>query len=110
MQNLAATTDRLNVLLGRIEHGDYPDRARLEETLTDGYAWALELDAECGRLERRISADAERLADESSEERVRELASLARLLTQRRHERDELRDLLVVLRGRARGAREAQVA
>jgi hypothetical protein len=107
MQNLAATTDQINVLLDRIERGDYPDRARLEETLTDGYAWALKLDAECGKLERRISANAERLAEESNEERARELSALARLLTRRRHERDALRNLLVVLRT---GAQEARVA
>lgn len=108
MANLASTTDRINGLLDRIERGDYPERARLEETLTDGYAWALELDAECGRLERRISANAELLAQESSEERARELAALARLLTHRRSERDSLRNLLVALRSGA--AQEARVA
>jgi hypothetical protein len=107
LQNLSSTTQRINVLLERIERGDYPERARLEETLTDGYAWALKLDAECGRLERRISADAEQLAHESSEERVRELSTLACLLTNRRRERDSLRNLLVVLRS---GAQEARVA
>jgi hypothetical protein len=107
MQNLAATTDRINVLLDRIGQGDYPDRARLEETLTDGYALALELDAECGKLERRISANAEQLAEESTEQLARELSTLARILTRRRHERDALRNLLVVLRS---GAQEARVA
>jgi hypothetical protein len=107
MQNLDSTTDRINVLLERIERGDYPERARLEETLTDGYAWALKLDAECGRLERRISAGAEQLAQEASEERARELSTLARLLTHRRRERDSLRNLLVVLRS---GVQEARVA
>ena len=106
-QNLATTTDRINMLLERIERGDYPDRARLEDTLTDGYAWALTLDAECGKLERRISANAEQLAQESTEERARELSTLARLLTRRRRERDALRDLLVVLRS---VAQEAHVA
>ena len=108
MANLASTTDRINALLARIERGDYPERARLEETLTDGYAWALKLDAECGRLERLISANAEQLAQESSEERARELSALARLLTHRRSERDSLRNLLVALRSGA--AQEARVA
>jgi hypothetical protein len=31
---LATVTERINVLLARIERGDYPDRARLEDTLT----------------------------------------------------------------------------
>jgi hypothetical protein len=98
MKNLASTTDRINILLDEIERGDYPERARIEETLTDGYAWALTLDAECGRLERRISANAEQLAQESNEERARELSALARLLTRKRRERDSLRSLLGVLR------------
>jgi hypothetical protein len=107
MANLASTTDRITSLLDRIERGDYPDRARLEETLTDGYAWALKLDAECGRLEQRISLNAEQLAHESTEELARELSALARLLTHKRRERDSLRNLLVVLRS---GAQEARVA
>jgi hypothetical protein len=107
MRNLASTTDRINGLLERIERGDYPERARLEETLTDGYAWALELDAECARLERRIAANAEALAQDSNEERTRELSGLARLLNRRRRERDSLRELLAVLRS---GAQEARVA
>ena len=48
---LAAITERINVLLDRLERGDYPDRAKLEDTLTEGYACALSLDAECDRIE-----------------------------------------------------------
>jgi hypothetical protein len=107
MPNLASTTDRINILVDRIESGDYPDRARVEETLTEGYAWALTLDAECGRLERRISANAEQLANGSNEEQARELSALARLLTHRRQERDILRSRLARLRT---GVREAPVA
>jgi hypothetical protein len=110
MSNLASTTDRINALLDRIERGDYPDRARLEETLTDGYAWALKLDAECGRLERRISVNAAQLADETSEETARELSALARLLSRRRDERDALRRLLVVLKSGAAQEAKAGVA
>lgn len=98
MGNLATTTDRVKALLDRIEQGDRPDRARLEETLTDGYAWALNLDAECRRLERRISVNAAQFAEESSEERARELSCLARMLTCRRRELDSLRALLAGLR------------
>jgi hypothetical protein len=107
MPSLATTTDRINVLLERMASGDDLERDPLEETLTDGYAWALELDAECGRLERLISAKAEKLAYESSEEQARELSTLARLLASRRGERDSLRELLAGLRS---GVREARVA
>jgi hypothetical protein len=107
MPSLATTTDRINVLLERISSGDHLEREPLEETLTDGYAWALELDAECGRLERRISAGAERLAYEAGEEEARELSALARLLTCKRRELHSLRELLAGLRA---GAQRARVA
>jgi hypothetical protein len=107
MPSLAATTDRINVLLERMASGDYVEREPLEETLTDGYAWALELDAECGRLERRISVQAERLAHEAGEEQARELSALARLLTCKRRELHSLRELLAGLRT---GVQQARVA
>jgi hypothetical protein len=105
--DLASITDRIHVLLARIERGDYPDQARLEDTLTDGYAWALSLDAECDRLERRISEHAAELSAGSSVEQARELSGLARLLAHRRRELDALRDLLAVLRA---GVQEVRVA
>jgi hypothetical protein len=104
---LAAVTDRLHSLLDGIEHGEKPEREHVEATLTDGYACALYLDAECRRLETNISENAAHLAEESSEERARELSALARLLVRRRRERDSLRDLLAVLQT---GVREARVA
>jgi hypothetical protein len=106
-QDLASITDHIHVLLARIERGDYPDQARLEDTLTDGYAWALSLDAECDRLERRISEHAAQLSADSTVEQARELSALARLLARRRRELDSLRDLLAVLRA---GVQEARVA
>ena len=105
--NLAAITDRIHVLLARIERGDYPDQDRLEDTLTDGYAWALSLDAECDRLERRISDHAAQLSADSSVEQARELSALVRLLGRRRRELNALRDLLALLRA---GVQEARVA
>lgn len=104
---LASITDRIHGLLARIERGDYPDQAQLENTLTDGYACALSLDAECDRLQRRISERAARLGGESSVDQARELAALARLLARRRRELEALRDLLAVLRA---GVQEARVA
>jgi hypothetical protein len=103
-KKLASVIDRIHALLAAIERGDQPDRARLEDTLTDGYAWALSLDAECARLERRISEQAAVLSGEKSAE---ELSSLARLLNRRRQQLTELRSLLAVLKD---GVREAKVA
>jgi hypothetical protein len=105
--HLAAVTDRINVLLARLERGDYPDRARLENTLTDGYACALSLDAECHRIERRIAEHAAQVTGDRAEELAQELSALARLLSDRRGELHSLRDLLAVLRA---GVQEARVA
>ena len=104
---LAVVTDRINLLLARLERGDYPDRARLEDTLTDGYACALSLDAECERIERRIAEHAAQLTGDRAEEHAQELSALARLLSDRRTELDSLRDLLALLRA---GVQEARVA
>jgi hypothetical protein len=104
---LATVTDRINLNLARIERGDYPDQAQLEETLTDGYAYALSLDAECDRLERRLSEHAVALDPDSSVEQARELSTLARLLARRRRQLETLRDLLADLRA---GVQEARVA
>jgi hypothetical protein len=106
-QELGSVTDRINLTLARLEQRDYPDRARLEATLTDGYAFALRLDAECDRLERRISEYAAGLGADGGVEQARELSALARLLARRRAELDSLRGLLAVLRA---GVQEAQFA
>jgi hypothetical protein len=107
LNELAPVTDRINALLDQIERGDAPKRASLEETLTDGYACALSLDAECVRIERRISENAAELSGSSGAEWARELSALARLLAHRRRELDALRGLLTVLRT---GVQQARVA
>jgi ABC-type phosphate transport system auxiliary subunit len=52
--------------------------ARIENTLTAGYARALALEAERLRLERRIASIAAELAEDAHDRRMAELASLAR--------------------------------
>jgi hypothetical protein len=104
---LASVTERLHGLIEGIERGDQPGREHIDETLTDGYACALALDAECRRLESRISENAVHLGAESGVEQALELSALARLLTRRRRELDSLRDLLAVLRT---GVHQARVA
>ena len=104
---LAAVIDRINTSLDGLERGDDSDRAGLENTLTDGYAWALALDAECDRLERRISQRAAELGGRDSVEDARDLSTLARQLARRRRELDSLRELLSVLRA---GVQQARVA
>jgi hypothetical protein len=104
---LASIIDRITRLLDEIEAGRHPGRAVVEETLTDGYAWALSLDGECARLERRISDKAVELSEEAGEDQALELCALASLLQRRRAQLVELRDLLAVLRD---GVRESKVA
>jgi hypothetical protein len=104
---LAAVTERIIVLLDQIERGERPDRAGLEHTLTDGYACALWVDAECDRIERHLAEQAAQLTERSGEEHTRQLSSLARLLDRRRRELASLRSLLAGLRT---GVQEARVA
>ena len=106
-QEPETTRSRIETLLAGLERGDSPDRARIESTLTDGYAWALRLDAECDRIERRISERAARLGETGTAAQARELSSLSRLLARRRRELESLRELLALLRA---GFQQAKVA
>ena len=100
---LISVTERIKLLLEELDSGHAPERARLEHTLTDGYAWALKLDGECGRIERRISELATTLACGGDPSATAELPSLARRLARRRRDLEALRSLLATLRaGRAR--------
>jgi hypothetical protein len=104
---LINVTDDINALLEELDDGHAPDRQRLEHTLTDGYAWALKLDGECNRLERRMSELAALLARDNDEDYAGELMRVSRRLTRRRRELVELRQLLAALRA---GRAQARVA
>jgi hypothetical protein len=105
--DLATVTERVIVLLEQIERGEYPDREGLESTLTDGYACALWVDAECDRIERRLTQHAAQLSEASGEEHTRQLSALARLLDRRRRELASLRSLLAGLRSGVQATRVA---
>jgi hypothetical protein len=107
LTKLTSVIERITDVLDEIEAGRHPGRAVVEETLTDGYAWALSLDAECARLERRISDKAVELSEQTGDDRALELSALATLLARRRNQLAELRELLAVLRD---GVREPKVA
>ena len=79
---------------------------RLDETLTTGYANALQLEAERWRIERRIGEVAAE-AGEGDDVRVEELATLARSLRAANEEISALRSLLASLRDRRRALRAA---
>jgi hypothetical protein len=80
---------------------DAPTLARVEETLTEGYAEALALEAERLRLERRLGE----VAREGSADPGAELTSLGRRLTTADGELTRLRALLSSLHDLARAQR-----
>jgi ABC-type phosphate transport system auxiliary subunit len=83
------------------------DVARIERTLTDGYAHALALEAERWRLERRIGEIARLLGHGDTAGRAAELTSLSRRLERVDVELDELRSTLARLRRHADAVRAA---
>jgi hypothetical protein len=80
-----------------------PTLARVEDTLTEGYARALAIEAERWRLERRIGE----VAREGRSDVGEELRSLGTELTRADSELLELRSLLGTLHERARTLRKA---
>ena len=81
--------------------------AYLERTLTDGYAHALELEAERWRLERRMSELAAELQDGNQELKAKELALLSDRLSTNGRLLARLRNTLIALRARATAVRSA---
>jgi hypothetical protein len=82
---------------------DAPTLARLEDTLTEGYARTLALEAERWRLERRIGE----VAREGRTDIGEELKTLGTRLTYADGELTKLRSLLGSLHERARAMRGA---
>jgi hypothetical protein len=79
--------------------------ARIEHTLTDGYARALALEAERMRLERQIGVVAAQLSHGDSARKAAEISALATRLSDADGDLAELRELLQVLRRRAADVR-----
>jgi hypothetical protein len=94
-----AMMQQIEELLG----ADAPTLACLEETLTEGYAQALALEAERWRLERRLGE----MAREGGADVGEELQLLGKRLTNADSALVELRALLGSLHARARSARAA---
>jgi hypothetical protein len=101
--------DQIVELLGLPESGEgAPTLDRLEDTLTDGYARALALDAERWRIERRLSEIAREANGDGAAGTAKELAALSERLTSADGELARLRAVLAVLQQRARGLRSAR--
>jgi hypothetical protein len=100
--------EQINELLNAPTSGaEAPTLARMEDTLTDGYAQALALEAERWRLERRLGEVARAVGGGDGSTFVEELSSLAKRLTSADGELTELRTLLGSLHERTRSARLA---
>jgi hypothetical protein len=77
--------ERIRALIDAIAEGAHLPRNEVEPTLTEGYARALQLDAECLRLEHRI----DRLTREVADGRDVPAGKLSGLL-RRLHETEQL--------------------
>ena len=86
-----------------------PTLACMEDTLTEGYAQALALEAERWRLERRLGEVARTVGDPGPgiSSFAEELSSLAKRLTSADGELTNLRTVLGSLHDRARSMRRA---
>jgi hypothetical protein len=99
----------LSTLLDRIDAalGADLDVDAIEHTLTDGYAYALELEAERLRLERRIGDVARGISQADAADRATELSELSDRLARADGDLLELRGHLTTLRQHADSVRAA---
>jgi hypothetical protein len=105
---LPVLLEQIDELLATSSSAEEPATlARLERTLTDGYAHALSLEAERWRLERRMSELAGELSDSNHELKTKELANVSRRLSLTGEELVRLRGTLAQLRERATAVRSA---
>jgi hypothetical protein len=81
------------------------DLDQIERTLTDGYAYALNLEAEGMRLEKRMSELAQGIQRGDTAKKARELSDLARRIDANGDDLSKLRGLLGDLRRHADGVR-----
>jgi septation ring formation regulator EzrA len=103
---IPALIEQIDELLAETpSEGEPASLARLEMTLTDGYAHALVLEAERWRLEQRMSELAGELHQGDQELKSLELAQLAGQLSSNEAALEGLRTTLTRLRARASAAR-----
>ena len=98
---LPALLEQIDELLAEPPTEEPATLAHLERTLTDGYAYALALEAERWRLERRMSELAGEVTDGNHELKAKELAQVSRRLRTNASLLASLRGTLTQLRARA---------
>ena len=105
-----ALLERLQALVEAPPGGDSaPSLAFLEDSLTDGYAQALALEAERARVAKSIGRLAAADGDDA-EQKTRELSSLSQRLARAETELATLRGTLTQLRVRAMAVRATLVS
>ena len=103
---IPALLEQIDELLAEPAQAEEPATlARLERTLTDGYAYALALEAEHYRLERRMSELAGELSDGNQELKTKELAQVSDRLSSNASILSALRGTLTQLRDRTTALR-----
>lgn len=90
--------ERIRALTAAVAEGQVLPRDEVEPTVTDGYARALELDAECLRIERRIDELTHDTVVVGYEMPRGELGALLERLQEATRQSTELRELLGPLR------------
>jgi hypothetical protein len=100
--------EEIQRLLDAPEGTEEPTRAQLEDTLTDGYARALALEAECRRIERRIGELAAEVGRGANGAQAAELADLTERMSSTENELTSLRSLLATLRTHASDLRAGE--
>jgi hypothetical protein len=100
--DLTALLDQIGTALG-----DEGDVDAIERTLTDGYAYALELEAERWRTERKIGEVARSIGGADTAEHAAELSTLSQRLSRVDRDLAELRRHLATLRRHADDVRAA---
>jgi hypothetical protein len=102
--DFAALCDELGTLIDAPPAHDDAARARVERTLTDGYAHAMALEADGLRLERQIADVAAQPDTRDPRAKTVELQDLSLRLTETSSDLKHLRGLLAALRRRTSAA------
>jgi ABC-type phosphate transport system auxiliary subunit len=102
---IPALLEQIDELLADPSNEEPAKLASLERTLTDGYAYALALESERWRLERRMSELAGELQEGNQEQKTEELACVSRRLSSNNSMLSSLRGTLSQLRARATAVR-----
>ncbi|HET8606268.1 MAG TPA: hypothetical protein VFL66_04485 [Gaiellaceae bacterium] len=104
---LSALLDEIEAMLEEPPRGGVDAVARVEQTLTDGYARALALEGERWRIEQRLAEVARLVADGGATGVREELAALSAGLERADTSLGRLRNLLASLRRHADAVRAA---